>query len=142
MAATIRGVGVVWGIGSSFNATATGMGTFLPQGVDFDTDSEEVEIPDYKGETVAEIFFNEKDTLKMEVIPKGTSTTLARAANILPSPGSVVTVVDTEDTEIAGATTTAYLFISGSKRKTPKGAVVLNFVLKRYVANNVTTAIA
>ncbi len=142
MAETIRGVGVVWGIGSDFAVTATGMGTFLPQGVDFDTDAEEVEIADYKGETVGEIFFNEKDTLKMEVIPKGTSIALAKAANILPSPGAVVTVVDTNDTEIAGATTTAYLFIRGSKRKSAKGAVTLNFELKRYIANNVTATIS
>lgn len=141
MAETIRGVGVVWGIGSSFTATGIGIGTFLPQGVDFDTDAEEVEISDYKGETIGEVFFNEKDTLKMEVIPKGTSIALAKAANILPSPGSVVTVVDTDDTEIAGATTTAYLLIRASKRKTPKGVAVLNFEMKRYAANNVTGTI-
>jgi hypothetical protein len=142
MAETIRGVGVVWGLGSDFSATGTGVGTFLPQGADFEVEADEVEIPDYKGETIGEIFLNEKNTLKMEVIPKGTTLALARAANVLPSPGAVITVVDTNDAEIAGATTTAYLFIRGSKRKSVKDVVKLNFELKRYVANDVTATVA
>jgi hypothetical protein len=142
MAETIRGVGVVWGLGSDFSATGTGVGTFLPQGADFEVEADEVEIPDYKGETIGEIYLNEKNTLKMEVIPKGTTLALARAANVLPSPGAVITVVDTNDAEIAGATTTAYLFIRGSKRKSVKDVVKLNFELKRYVANDVTATVA
>jgi hypothetical protein len=142
MAEAISGVGVVWGLGSSLTATGTGIGTFLPQGADFEVDSEEATVQDYKGETKVEIFFDEKNMLRLEVVPSGSTIALARSANILPSPGAVVTVVDTIDTEIAGSSATAYLFISGSKRKSNKDVTKLNFVLKRFVANDVTATVA
>lgn len=146
MAEIITGVGVVWGLGSSLGATnsvtGTGIGTSLKQGADFDVESDVVEVSGYDGETVATAFFNDRDLLKLEVIPTGATIAAARSAGTLPRPGTVVTVVDTVDTQIAGATTTAYQFIRGTKRKTNKGAMVLNFELRRFKANDVTATVA
>jgi hypothetical protein len=133
---------VFWGLGASLTATGTGMGTFLPQGADFDTESEVVEVPDYKGETVAAVFFNPVDMFKLEVVPTGTTIALAKAAAVLPAPGAIITVVDTDDTEVAGATTAAYVFMRGTKRRSNKGVVTLNFELKRWTANGVSTVIS
>ncbi len=135
-------VAVIWGLGSSLTATGTGVGTFIPQSADFDVEAEEVSVSDYKGETTAVVFFDQKETLKMEVIPSGTTIALSKAASILPAPGTIITVVDTDDTEVAGATTTAYMFVRGSKRRSNKDVVKLTFEMKRYIANSVSTIIS
>lgn len=144
MAETISGVGVVWGLGSTLTATdaASGIGTFLPQSADFDAEADNVEVPDYRGETVASIHYNQRELLRMEVIPTGATIALARAANIIPTPGAVITVVDTIDTEIAGATSTAYELIRAGKRKSNKDVTKLVFEMRRFKANNVTATVA
>lgn len=142
MAETISGVGVVWGLGSSLTATGTGIGTFLPQSADFDAESDNVEVPDRSGETVASVHYNQRELLRMEVIPTGATIALARAANIIPEPGTVVTVVDTIDAEIAGATTTAYELMRAGKRKSNKDVTKLVFEMRRFKANNVTATVA
>lgn len=142
MAEVISGVGVFWGLGSSLTATGTGIGTFLPQGADFDVEADVVEVSDYKGETVATAFHNDRDMLRLEVIPTGSTIAAARSAGTLPRPGAVVTVVDTIDTQIAGATSTAYQFMRGTKVKSNKDVMKLRFELRRFRANDVTATVA
>ncbi len=135
-------VAVFWGLGASLAATGSGMGTYLPQSADFDVEAEEVSVADYKGETTAVVFFDQKEMLKMEVIPSSTTIALAKAASILPAPGTIITVVDTDDTEVAGATTSAYIFVRGSKRRSNKDVCKLTFEMRRHVANQVSTVIS
>lgn len=136
-------VAVFWGLGSSLTATAaSGMGTFLPQSADFDVEADEVSVADYKGDTTAIVFFDQKETLKMEVIPTGSTIANAKIASILPAPGTIITVVDTDDTEVAGATTTAYVFIRGSKRRSNKDVCKLTFEMRRHISNSVSTIIS
>jgi hypothetical protein len=144
MAETIRGVAVFWGIGSSFTASGTGIGASLrPQSVDFDVSAGvDVGIADYKGETIGRVMADLKETLKIEVIPTGATIAAAKAASILPNPGTVVTIVDTDDTEVAGVSTTAWLFIRGSKRRANNDVVKLTFELERMVANNITSTVS
>src|SRR5688572_11290079 len=98
MAETVNGTkGVVWGIGVT-GLTGTGFTTFEPQSAQFSAESDEAEIRNGKGQVVTDIFYNQRHTLTIEVIPTGSTITLARAANILPIPGAIITVVDTEDT--------------------------------------------
>jgi hypothetical protein len=136
MAETIRGTkAVVWALSTS--ATATGMGTFTAQSAGFSTDSDKVELRDNRGEVITEIYYNAKEMLTMEVVPTGTTIALAKAANILPAPGAIVTVTDADDTEVAGGSGAEYLFVSGSKAKSNTDMVKLTFNMIRYVANNV-----
>jgi hypothetical protein len=142
MAETIRGVGVVWGIGSDFAVTGTGIGTFLPMDVDFEVEAERVEIPDYKGEDVCNIWFNLKNRIRLNVRPKGTSITLAKAANIIPDPGTPATVIDSADSEIAGATSTRYVVVRASKRKSTKDTVTIVMELERSAVNDITADVS
>lgn len=143
MAETIRGIAVFWALGSSLTATGTGMGTFLPQSADFDVMADiDVKIPDYKGETIGRVFADQKQTLKLEVIPTGATIAAAQAASILPVPGAVITVVDTVDTEVSGTQSGKYLFIRGSKRRSNTDVVKLTFELEQYVASDVTATVS
>lgn len=142
MAESITGVGVVWGLGNSLTATGTGIGTFLPQEVGFDAEADEIEVHNYAGEVVADVWFNQRELLQMDVIPTGSTIALARAANIIPQPGAVVTVVDTIDTEIAGATTTCYIITRARKTKSNRDVSKVRFEMKRYKANDITATVA
>lgn len=147
MAETVKGVGVFWGIGSSFAAAGTGISTtgsptLLPQSVDFDADSERVDIADYKGETVGAVFFNQKQTLRIEVIPTAATIANAKGAAILPEPGTLVTITDTADTEVSGTNSGKYIFIRGSKRRSNKDVVRLTFELEQFLGSDISTTIA
>jgi len=140
MAELIKGVGAVWGIGASSTTFGTGS---LVQSMDFGVESESVEIKNAKGECVGKIFYNEKNTLTCEVIPSGASISAARTNNVLPAPGTLVTIVDaTEDTELAGTHTGKFVFTGGSKKKSNTGLTVLTFNLEQYVANDISTTIS
>ena len=140
MAEVVTGKAVVWGL--STGATATGMGTFLAQSADFSVDGEMVEVRNSSGEVVGQVHYNPKQSLTMEVIPTGTAIADAKSANILPLPGTVVTVTDTNDTEVAGTNSGKYIFIKGSKRKSNTDVVKLTFELMQYVNQDVTTTIS
>jgi hypothetical protein len=147
MAETIKGVGVFWGIGSSFVAAGTGISTtgsptLRPQSVDFGVESERVDISDYKGETVGAVFFNQKHTLSMEVIPTAATIANAKGASILPEPGTLVTITDTDDTEASGTHSGKYLFIRGSKRRSNKDVVRLTFELEQFLGSDISSTVA
>jgi len=133
--ATIKGVGVVWGISGGLYAQATGAP--LTQSQDWKIESEQKEFKDSVGNTKGLSFFNENYELTMDVVPSGSTLTLAKAENILPTTGSKVTITDADDSEIAGD----YLFISGNKKKAIDQEVILTFVLKRWIDNDVTATI-
>jgi hypothetical protein len=143
MAATIAGAAVFWGIGSSFVASGTGISgtgvTLNPQSVDFATESESVEIPNYQGETVAKVYHNARETMTIVVIPSADTIAHVKSGAILPAPGAVVTIVDTDDTEVAGAVANnnAWRFVRGSKKRSNKNAVELTFEIERLVANDI-----
>jgi hypothetical protein len=140
--ATIRGVGVVWGFGSDFAVTGTGIGTFLPTDLDFEVEAQRVEIPDYKGDDVANIWFNEKNRIRLNVRPKGATLDAAKAANIVPSPGTPAVVIETDDSQIEGAEETRYVVVRASKRKATNDAVSIVMELERAVANDITADVA
>lgn len=141
MAETVNGtVGVVWGLASG--ATGTGMGTFEPQSGTFDAESDEVEIKSKKGSTLTDIYYNFRHRYRLEVIPTGATIALARAANILPQPGAIITVTDTEDTEVSGTNSGKYILERASKAKSNTDASKLTFELKQWTENDVAVLVA
>src|SRR5690606_31411528 len=106
-------VAVVWGLATG--ATATGLGTFKPQSSDFEVSSEVYRLRDGDGKTVNKTFYDASHRLTLRVVPYGSTISDARAANILPAVGAIVTVSDTRDTEIAGTHSGKYHFVSGKK---------------------------
>lgn len=141
MAETINGTkAVVWGL--STTATGTGMGTFTTQSATFTVESDKVEIRDNKGAVITEIYYNQRQLLRMEVIPSSDTVANARLANILPSPGAIITVTDTEDTETTATNSAKYIFVRGEKQKSNTDATKLTFELLQYVENAVATAVS
>lgn len=140
MAEVVTGKAVVWGLATG--ATATGMGTFLAQSADFSVEGEMVEVRNAVGQVVGQVHFNPKQTLTMEVIPTGTTIADAKAANILPIPGTVVTVSDTVDTEVAGTNSGKYIFLKGSKKKSNTDVTKLTFEMMQYIDADITTTIS
>lgn len=139
MAEALRGVAVFWGVGSSFAYSGTGIvltnATHNPQSIDHATESETAEIPNYAGATVAKVFFNPKETMSIAVIPTATTIAAAKASSVMPAPGAVITVVDTDDTEAAGAAAgnNAWLLVRASKRRSNKAPLEMTFELERYL---------
>jgi hypothetical protein len=121
---------VFWSL--STTVSGTGVGTGIVQSVDFGEESDEKAIKGADGATKALIFSDPRQTLTVEIIPSGATATDAKNASILPAVGAIVTVVDTDDTEIAGTT---WLFISGSKRRSVDSESVVTFNLRKYEAS-------
>jgi len=144
MAEAILGTkSVVWGLATV--PSATGMGTaIVVQSADFKVESESAEFKNAVGQTVAKIYYNQKETMTIEVVPSSTSVAFAQAGSILPLPGTVVTVTDASDTEVAGSTgaNNAWIFVSGSKKKSNTGFNMLTFELERWTENNVAQVIS
>lgn len=130
---------VVWGL--TTGATGTGVGTFTTQSADFAVKSEKAVLKNERGATITEIYFDPSQTLKMEVVPTSTTLALAKAANILPVPGTIVTVTDADDTELTGTNSGKYLFQGGSKKKSNTGMTILTFELLQYMDNDTAVVI-
>lgn len=152
MAEVQRGtLAVRWGL--SLTATGTGIGTFTTQSAGFTVDGEVAMLKGPLGSTKSEIHFDTKESLTLEVVPTGTTRQLAKDANVLPAPGAIVTVSDTEgalggDLEIAAGTAgngvgSEYIFVSGSKQESNTDWVKLTFNLRRYTdGTNVAVALS
>lgn len=111
--ATQKGIGVVWGIGTT-NVTA-GTGVLRPTQQALGKDIELIEHRDTTGEVVGTTTFNATQTLEIDIYPAG--STLAAAADAavnFPAPGATVALTDSGDSEINGT----WLVTASSKRKT------------------------
>lgn len=125
--ATQRGIGVVWGIGTT-DVTA-GSGVLRNTGQSLSKDVELVEHRDTNGDFIGATSFAGTSTLELDVYPAG--TTLAQATNAavnIPAPGSTVTLSDSGDSEINGT----WLVTASGKRKSNTDKTVVTLSLKRW----------
>lgn len=142
MAEAQRGVAVFWGIGSSFVMSGTGVVTtgavLNPQSIDHGVDSQKAEVGNYRGETVAKVYYNEVETMSVRVIPTADTIAHVKGASVMPHPGAVITVVDTDDTAAAGsaAANNQWLFESGKKTRNNTQPLEMQWELYRNVSND------
>jgi hypothetical protein len=144
MAETINGtVGVVWGIGVT-GLTGSGISTFAPQSLQFSAESDEAETRNGKGQVVTDVFYNQRHTVTIEVIPTGSTIAAARTNNVIPAPGTIITIVESsaEDAELTGTNSAKYICVRASKSKSNTGATSISMELKQYVENDVAVAVA
>lgn len=149
MSEAIVGVkSVVWGLACS--PAANGMGTALVvQSGDFSVESDKAEFRNAIGQCVAEIYYNQKQTLTLEVVPSADTIANARNSNLLPLPGSIVTVTDTggvtqataNDYELVSTNSGKYIFDKGTKKKSNTGLTMLTFEMHQYVENDTAVVI-
>lgn len=126
--ATQKGIGVVWGIGTS-NLTTTGTGILRPNRQGLSDTQETSEHRDENGEVKGVTLFNRTKTVTLDVYPAG--ATLANAAAALtnrPAPGDVITLVDSTDTQLAGD----YLVTGVEVNKEPTSKVAFTITAIRH----------
>lgn len=149
MAVTQTGVAVIWGISSTLAAAGAGLGgagsgeALRFQSADFDVEAGKiVEIENSQGETIGKIFANQKQNLKIDVIPTADTIAHVKAANIIPKPGTLVTITDTDDTEVSGTNSGKYLCIKASKKKSKDAPLMISMELEQFVDNDITGTIS
>lgn len=135
--ATQKGIGVVWGIGTS-NVTA-GTGVLRPTQQALAKDIEIIEHRDNTGEVKGVTTFNGTRTLEIDLYPAGTTLAGATDAAInIPEPGSTVALTDSADTDIG----TTWFVTASSKRKTNTDKTVATLSLKRWDGISTYTTIS
>lgn len=138
-----RGLPVAWSIP---NTTLTGVGltTPIPQSYSYKPMAEQKKIRGVDGVTRNRTFFDTGDVISIKVIPSSTTRTLAGAQNVLPAPGTDVTILTggsagaggaNQDTQITGSGsgdgTGAFIFITGEKAVSIDNNVELTMELER-----------
>ena len=144
MASVQKGTfGVVWSL--STTVTATGLSTGLAadtkvQSIDFGVESKTKEIVGADGETQCVVFYDQSETMTIEVIPSVSSITSAKvlATNLIPDIGTTVTIIDSDDSEIAAST---WICMASSKRKSTEGEVRITMTLRKYTDSLPTIAL-
>ena len=143
MAATLRGLAVVWGaqgitftagIVSSTNGAAT-------QSLKVARGSDKAEIKNDQGEVVGQVFFNGKKTLSITVIPSHASSITSAQSSAdayLIAPGTKMTVVDAQGAIVDGD----YNLLSATGNRTNEGAMTVDLEMEKYDANDVTTTVS
>jgi hypothetical protein len=131
MAETNLGVGVVWALSTGDRAVGTGIQKNTGQTVGRESDS--VEHRGTSGDVVGKTYFNQREPLELTVYPSGATIAAAESANILPTPGTVVAIIDTIDTDVGSSSPGRnYVVESSSKVKGLEDKCVMTISLVRY----------
>ena len=139
--ATIRGTYFFsWAI-PNLGITGTGIGTIIPQSLSFTSTAKQVDVIGGAGDTIGKVFHDFSNTITAEVVIAATTTAGIGAANIIPEPGTIVTVADSDDAEIAGATTTAYVLLEATKQRSNADVCKATFEMQRWTANNLAQTV-
>lgn len=117
---------------SAVTACSTGLASGMIQSVDFAEEADEKEIKDVGGDVKSIVFSNARQTCTLEIIPSGTTLALAKAANVLPSIGDTIYVVDSDDAEVQSQT---WICTGASKRKSVENESVLTVNLRKYAVD-------
>lgn len=150
--ATQRGVGVVFGVSGM---TFTGFGTITGihnKNHTYRRESDSKEIRNGDGDVVGKVYYNERRTMTLEVVPAGAdiNTSQTNAVNLLgfggtpAPPGTIVTVAEA-DTQLDPIWETphsgAWLLENMEMRRTDTDEALITLELMQYTAN-VATAIS
>ena len=137
------GKAAYWGVGNGTSLTGTGVATMLIQSAEFTPAATRADIMDEKGGTVGVAFANATNRLTVEGLVTGDNLADAKAQALeTPSPGTVVTVADTDDTEIVGEHTGKWFVVEATKRKVNTDMVRMSIQLEQIVATDVTATVA
>jgi hypothetical protein len=133
--ATVKGLGVVFGISSTFNTIAGSAVTWKTTGQSISKEAETVVVKDKDGETKGMVIYDPRDVMGMTVYPHGTSLALAKTANSLPDIGDVATLTDADDSDVTGN----YVVTSSSKSKSNTDVTSFDVEVTKYSTDISTT---
>lgn len=146
MAEVIKGLGIRWGaqgITMTAGIVSSTSGQKV-QSIDFERTAEIGEIKNDLGETVGEVYYNGKKTLRLTVIPcavSGTNTVANATSSVdghLIAPGTKITIVDGSGTIMDGD----YNLDSSKGRGQNTEAFMVDIEMHKFDANDVTTTIS
>ena len=135
MAAVIKGTGVVWSVGEiTFAAggviTATAGTDHLTQSATFERTSEVARIKDTGGTVKTVVFSGNMKTLRITVVPAGSSITnaIASGREFMPALGGLVKVTDSNGS--LASTETNYYVLNATQNRTVDGTMTIDLVLE------------
>jgi hypothetical protein len=125
---------VVWGNNIGVAYTDMTSSENLPQTSTFGRDGDEAEIRDAEGEVQTHITYNKTETLEIEVIPIGTTLANAKANNVCPTKGELITVTDTGSahTDLASA---YWICLNATQTASNTSEVRISISMKKYDRN-------
>jgi hypothetical protein len=127
---------VVWGNNIGVAYTGHAATANMPQTATFTQDGDEQEIRDATGEVQTFVYYNNRETLDIEVIPVGTSLANAKTANISPAKGDLVTITD-PDSAHTELPSTYWICISSTQTNSNTAEVRISMSLRKYGTKNI-----
>lgn len=137
---------VVWG--NNIGVAYTDMTKLenLNQSTTYNREADEQEIRDADGEVVNLTIYNARDVIDIEVIPIGATLAAAKANNVSPTYGELVTVTDESSGghgQVPGANGGNYICVGASQTSTNTGEVRISMSLRAYstdISSNATAS--
>lgn len=148
MAETIKGFGLRWGLGT-FTVTATGFladatSAMRTQSVELGFEAKlKVDVDANNGDTVARVYANQARTVGIEAHITADTIAHAKTSDVIPAPGTLVTVTAADDTQMssAGLNTGKYTLESAKKVYSNKTVMVVRLELEA-LTNDITATIS
>ena len=127
--ATVKGLGVVFGISSSAITIAGSAVDYKITGQSISKEAETVIVKDKDGETKGMVVYDPRDVVGLTVYPHGTSLANAKSANALPDIGDACAITDSDDGDVAGTT---YVVTSSGKSKSNTDVTSFDVEVTKY----------
>lgn len=129
----------MWGI-STTGAAYSGSGTLRFQTQSFARAADSEETRDNDGEVINVTTYNQQQEIQLSVVPSGSTLAAAKTSNVVPVPGEVITVSDT-DTSFGGGSTKTYMVVSATMSKGNTTKATIEITAKRWAGISTYTVL-
>ena len=126
--ATVKGLGVVFGISSAVTTIAGSAVSYKLTGQSVAKEAETVIVKDKDGETKGMVVYDPRDVVGLTVYPHGSSLANAKTANALPDIGDAAVLTDSDDADVGGN----YVVTSSSKSKSNTDVTAFDVEVTKY----------
>ena len=127
--ATVKGLGVVFGVSSTAIAIAgAAASSWKITGESISKEAETVIVKDKDGETKGMVVYDPRDVVGLTVYPHGASLADAKTANALPDIGDAAVLTDSDDADLGGN----YVVTSSSKAKSNTDVTSFDVEVTKY----------
>ncbi len=133
--ATVKGLGVVFGVSSTAITIAGSSVDYKFTGQSVAKEAETVIVKDKDGETKGMVVYDPRDVVGLTVYPHGSSLANAKTANSLPDIGDACVITDSDDGDVAGT----YVVTSSAKSKSNTDVTSFDVEVTKYSTDISTT---
>ena len=135
--ASVKGLGVVFGISSAVTTIAGSAVSYKLTGQSVTKEAETVIVKDKDGETKGMVVYDPRDVGGLTVYPHGASLADAKTANALPDIGDAAVLTDADDGDVGGN----YVVTSSAKSKSNTDVTSFDVEVTKY-STDISTTIA